>query len=129
MLRSDAWPGGVVPKIHGILESSLYVSDVLRSVRFYQETFGFRVIKEFGERGCAMRSVNVRCCCSSRRELRVRSNRLTTGTANYMSRLLLHRPSWTTGNPGSEREESKRKRSEIGNWEDGACTFETRIDI
>jgi len=45
-----------VPKIHGILESSLYVSDVLRSVRFYQETFGFRVIKEFGERGCALRA-------------------------------------------------------------------------
>ena len=45
-----------MPKIHGILESSLYVSDVLRSVRFYQETFGFRVIKEFGERGCALRA-------------------------------------------------------------------------
>jgi len=43
-----------VPKTNGILESSLYVSDVPRSVRFYQETFGFRVIKEFGERGCAM---------------------------------------------------------------------------
>jgi len=43
-----------VPKTNGILESSLYVSDVPRSVRFYQETFGFRVIKEFGGRGCAM---------------------------------------------------------------------------
>jgi catechol 2,3-dioxygenase-like lactoylglutathione lyase family enzyme len=42
------------PKTDGILESSLYVSDVLRSVRFYQQTFGFRVISEFGERGCAM---------------------------------------------------------------------------
>jgi catechol 2,3-dioxygenase-like lactoylglutathione lyase family enzyme len=42
------------PKIAGILESSLYVSDVARSVRFYEETFGFRVISEFGERGCAM---------------------------------------------------------------------------
>jgi catechol 2,3-dioxygenase-like lactoylglutathione lyase family enzyme len=42
------------PKIDGILETSLYVSDVHRSVRFYEETFGFRVIKEFGERGCAM---------------------------------------------------------------------------
>jgi catechol 2,3-dioxygenase-like lactoylglutathione lyase family enzyme len=42
------------PKIDGILESSLYVSDVPRSVRFYQETFGFTVISEFGERGCAM---------------------------------------------------------------------------
>ena len=45
-----------MPKTNGILESSLYVSDVPRSVRFYQETLGFRVIKEFGERGCAMRS-------------------------------------------------------------------------
>jgi catechol 2,3-dioxygenase-like lactoylglutathione lyase family enzyme len=42
------------PKTEGILESSLYVSDVLRSVRFYEETFGFRVISEFGDRGCAM---------------------------------------------------------------------------
>jgi len=43
------------PKTDGILESSLYVSDVPRSTRFYQETFGFRVISEFGERGCAAR--------------------------------------------------------------------------
>jgi len=42
------------PKIDGILESSLYVSDVPCSVRFYEETFGFRVISEFGERGCAL---------------------------------------------------------------------------
>ena len=44
------------PKTDGILESSLYVSDLPRSVRFYEETFGFRVIKEFGERGCAMQA-------------------------------------------------------------------------
>jgi catechol 2,3-dioxygenase-like lactoylglutathione lyase family enzyme len=42
------------PKSDGILESSLYVSDLLRSVRFYEDTFGFRVISNFGERGCAM---------------------------------------------------------------------------
>jgi catechol 2,3-dioxygenase-like lactoylglutathione lyase family enzyme len=42
------------PKTDGILESSLYVSDVRHSVRFYEETFGFRVITDFGERGCAM---------------------------------------------------------------------------
>jgi catechol 2,3-dioxygenase-like lactoylglutathione lyase family enzyme len=42
------------PKTDGILESSLYVSDLARSVRFYEETFGFPVIKEFGERGCAL---------------------------------------------------------------------------
>jgi len=44
------------PKIDGILESSLYVNDVPRAVRFYSETFGFRVISEFGERGCAMQA-------------------------------------------------------------------------
>ena len=42
------------PKIEGILESSLYVSDVSRSARFYPETLGFSVISEFSERGCAM---------------------------------------------------------------------------
>jgi catechol 2,3-dioxygenase-like lactoylglutathione lyase family enzyme len=42
------------PKTEGILESSLYVSDVTRSARFYRETFGFGVMTEFGERGCAM---------------------------------------------------------------------------
>jgi catechol-2,3-dioxygenase len=42
------------PKIDGILESSLYVSDLTRSIRFYREVFGFPVISEFGERGCAM---------------------------------------------------------------------------
>jgi catechol 2,3-dioxygenase-like lactoylglutathione lyase family enzyme len=42
------------PKTDGILESSLYVSDLPRSVRFYQEIFGFRVISDFGERGCAL---------------------------------------------------------------------------
>jgi catechol 2,3-dioxygenase-like lactoylglutathione lyase family enzyme len=43
----------MAPKTDGILESSLYVSDVHRSARFYEETFGFRVIADFG-RGCAM---------------------------------------------------------------------------
>jgi catechol 2,3-dioxygenase-like lactoylglutathione lyase family enzyme len=46
----------MVPKTEGILESALYVSDVARSVRFYEEVFGFRAISEFGERGCAMQA-------------------------------------------------------------------------
>jgi catechol 2,3-dioxygenase-like lactoylglutathione lyase family enzyme len=55
VLRSDTRAGGIVaPKTDGILESSLYVDDVRRAVRFYEEVFGFRVIREFGERGCAM---------------------------------------------------------------------------
>jgi len=44
------------PKTEGILESSLYVSDVARSVHFYRKTFGFDVITDFGERGCAMKA-------------------------------------------------------------------------
>src|ERR1700691_5352002 len=44
------------PKTDGILETSLYVSDVPRSVRFYEKIFGFRVISDFGERGCAMQA-------------------------------------------------------------------------
>ena len=42
------------PKMNGILESSLYVSDPPRSAHFYETLFGFRVISDFGERGCAM---------------------------------------------------------------------------
>ena len=42
------------PKIDGILESSLYVDDLARSIRFYEDVMGFRVVSHFGERGCAM---------------------------------------------------------------------------
>jgi catechol 2,3-dioxygenase-like lactoylglutathione lyase family enzyme len=42
------------PKSEGILETSLYVDDVAVSARFYQNIFGFRIISDFGERGCAM---------------------------------------------------------------------------
>ena len=44
----------MAPKSEGILESSLYVADVARSARYYEKIFGFRVISDFGERGCAM---------------------------------------------------------------------------
>jgi catechol 2,3-dioxygenase-like lactoylglutathione lyase family enzyme len=41
------------PKTDGILESSLYVSDLARSIRFYEEILGFRLVAKF-DRGCAM---------------------------------------------------------------------------
>ncbi len=44
------------PSTEGILESSLYVTDVARSARFYEKIFGFPVISDFGERGCAMKA-------------------------------------------------------------------------
>ncbi|HEX4772038.1 MAG TPA: VOC family protein [Bryobacteraceae bacterium] len=47
---------GKSPQSDGILESSLYVDDVAASAQFYQKIFGFSVISDFGERGCAMRA-------------------------------------------------------------------------
>ena len=44
----------MAPASGGILESSLYVSDVQASRRFYETIFGFRLISDFGGRGCAM---------------------------------------------------------------------------
>src|SRR5271157_5668915 len=46
------------PKTEGLLESSLYVTDVAGSSQFYEKIFGFRVISDFGERGCAMEAGN-----------------------------------------------------------------------
>ena len=42
------------PKCEGILESSLYVTNVAQSAQFYERIFGFRLISDFGGRGCAM---------------------------------------------------------------------------
>jgi catechol 2,3-dioxygenase-like lactoylglutathione lyase family enzyme len=42
------------PTTEGILESSLYVDDVVRSARFYEKIFGFQIISDFAPRGCAM---------------------------------------------------------------------------
>jgi len=44
------------PKSDGLLESSLYVKDVSTSARFYAKIFGFRMVSDFGERGCAMQA-------------------------------------------------------------------------
>lgn len=44
------------PKSEGLLESSLYVTDVARSAEFYGRIFGFRPVSDFGERGCALQA-------------------------------------------------------------------------
>ena len=46
------------PSTEGILESSRYVTDVARSAQFYEKTFGFRIISDFGERGRAIEASN-----------------------------------------------------------------------
>jgi catechol 2,3-dioxygenase-like lactoylglutathione lyase family enzyme len=50
------------PRVNGILETSIYVGSVVRSVEFYKRVFGFEVIDFAGEelndsaRLCAMRA-------------------------------------------------------------------------
>jgi catechol 2,3-dioxygenase-like lactoylglutathione lyase family enzyme len=44
------------PRSDGLLESSLYVRDVAASARFYAKIFGFSMVSDFGDRGCAMRA-------------------------------------------------------------------------
>ena len=46
------------PNTEGILESSLYVTDVARSAQFYENIFCFRVISDFVSCGCAMQAGN-----------------------------------------------------------------------
>lgn len=46
------------PKTEGILESSLYVTDVAHSAQFYEKVFGFRIVSTFGGRGCALEAGN-----------------------------------------------------------------------
>ena len=60
------------PNTEGILESSLYVIDVAHSVQFYKKIFGFQVISDFGERGCAMRAGSRHVLLLFKKAVRVR---------------------------------------------------------
>jgi catechol 2,3-dioxygenase-like lactoylglutathione lyase family enzyme len=117
----------MAPKTDGLLESSLYVSDVRRSVRFYQDLFGFRVISEFGERGCAMHAGPRQVLLLFKKGCAA-STRLTMETANYMSRLRSPLPNWPAGSHGSREKALRWKRSGHGIRVVGASTFETRTD-
>jgi catechol 2,3-dioxygenase-like lactoylglutathione lyase family enzyme len=109
------WEGSMRPKFDSILESSLCASAVPRSGRSYGETFEFRVISEFGERGFAM---HVGYCCS-RKEPRARPNRLTTGTANCTSHSLSRLPNWPAGESSLQSREiavEEKRTWELGGW-------------
>jgi hypothetical protein len=55
--QSPQWKNIVMhPRSDGLLESSLYVLNVFVSARFYERIFDFRMISDFGERGCAMQA-------------------------------------------------------------------------
>ena len=74
------------PKTEGILETSLYVGDVARSARFYEKIFGFRVISDFGGRGCALGAGGQVLLLFKKGGSRT-SNRRTMATANSISLL------------------------------------------
>lgn len=42
------------PSTDGILETALYVQDVSRSAQFYETIFGYKIISDFRDRGCAI---------------------------------------------------------------------------
>ena len=44
------------PHGNGILETCLYLDDVARSVRFYEQVFGFEKVGDLQQRGCAMQA-------------------------------------------------------------------------
>jgi catechol-2,3-dioxygenase len=117
------------PKTDGILESSLYVSDVARSTRFYQETFGFPVISEFGERGCAMHAGTRQVLLLFKKgaSRAIQSPHDGDGELHVAFAIpcaeLSHWEAWP------RREESRWKRNAPGNPEAAASTFETRIAI
>lgn len=47
-----------MPRVTGILETSLYVADVEQAAKFYEAVFGFQRIDSADERGCAMQAGN-----------------------------------------------------------------------
>ena len=91
------------PKTDGILESSLYVSDVVASAAFYTNIFGFRVISDFGERGCAMDAGNRQVLLLFKKVARLQYSRRTTGTASFTSRLRFLPRNWRAGNRGWQK--------------------------
>ena len=47
---------GMNPQSDRLPESSLYVQNVAASARFYERIFGFPIVSDSGERGCAMKA-------------------------------------------------------------------------
>jgi len=67
----------IPPDVNGIVESSLYVESVARSVQFYERVFGLNRSTPTKRREALIRHASVRCvlatgayCCYSRRERR-----------------------------------------------------------
>jgi catechol 2,3-dioxygenase-like lactoylglutathione lyase family enzyme len=116
------------PKSEGILESSLYVDDVASSARFYEKIFGFRIISDFRERGCAMqaRDHQVLLLFKKGGSREIQSPHDGDGELHIsLSRLRLR--SWRDGKGGWQSTESRWKRSARGSLVARAFIFGIRI--
>jgi len=117
------------PKTQGILEFSLYVTDVARSAQFYARIFGFRAISDFGARGCAMEAGNRQVLLLSRRRAQAQSSRRTTAMASFISRSRFVPRNWRGGKTGWRKMESRSKRNAGGSWEARAFIFAIQTGI
>jgi catechol 2,3-dioxygenase-like lactoylglutathione lyase family enzyme len=113
------WEGSIRPKFDSILESSLYVSAVPRSGRSYEETFEFRVISEFGERGCAMHVGPRQVLLLFKKGASLATQSPHDGAANCTSHSLSLLPNWPAGESSLQSREiavEEKRTWELGGW-------------
>jgi catechol 2,3-dioxygenase-like lactoylglutathione lyase family enzyme len=112
------------PNVEGILESSLYVTDVARSAQFYEKIFGLQVISDFGERGCAMKAGNRQVLLLFKKGGSRAVPTPHDGDGElHLSHSRFQPQSWQTGKRGWRKTESPWKRSARGNWAVTASIF------
>ena len=115
------------PKSEGILESSLYVEDVVRSARFYEKIFAFRTISDFGERGCAMQAGDRQVLLLFKKggSRQIQSPHDGDGELHIAFAIPPSElASWEAC--VNKKTESRSKRSAHGSWAAPACTFAIR---
>ena len=117
------------PKTEGILESSLYVSDLARSIHFYESIFGFRVISDFGQRGCALEAGNRQVLLLFKKGASRAITAPHDGGGELHLAFAIRADDCRNGKPGSPKKESRWKRRRNGNWAARAFTSAIQIGI
>jgi catechol 2,3-dioxygenase-like lactoylglutathione lyase family enzyme len=122
--RTVPGSGDMNPRTEGILESSLYVTDVVASAQFYEKIFGFRVISDFGERGCAMGAGNRQVLLLFKKGGSREIQSPHDAMANFISYSPFPPRSWRSGSRGWRGTESRSRRSVRGTGADVASISE-----
>jgi catechol 2,3-dioxygenase-like lactoylglutathione lyase family enzyme len=114
------------PKSEGLLESSLYVDDVARAALFYEKIFGFRVISDFGERGCAMQAGERQVLLLFKKGGSRSIESPHDGDGELHVAFAVSASELRLGKHGWQKTESRLKRSVRGTWAAKASTFGIR---